>query len=493
MKRIKYLIPLVALLFFSCEDYLGDNINPNAPSPDQVTPNLQLATAQTASYREISRNMNRLGNFFMNNWGINVNSFAATNPQEYSLQLDNNFYTSIWDNTMLNTSNFTSIINHPAANYDNHKAIAMIMKSYYFQYLVDIYGDIPYFQIHRGSENLTPAYDDDQVVYRALYDQLDEAIMMIDNASASVNAVGSEDVIFAGDMDSWKRLANTIKLRLLLRQSDMTDADTMTYLNDKFTNDLATAQFLNSDATINPGYSSSTAERQNPFYNLMYETNDAEKDAHRYFRASKYMGDLLNNTGDPRRGLIFQTFSGQVQGVIQGDVSQNGGGTAPASISALGAGIVVDHSQDGYIMTYAESLFLQAEAAHKGYLGGNPQALFDMAIEASCNQLGTTEGGYVGYINTQVGKGYAVGTPAQKVEAIMYQKNIALQGSVNAMESFIEYTRTGLIDNIPMATGSTKPNKPRRLLYPTSEYVGNSANVPAQGDIYSEGPFWFNH
>ena len=72
------------------------------------------------------------------------------------------------------------------------------------------------------------------------------------------------------------------------------------------------------------------------------------------------------------------------------------------------------------------------------------------------------------------------------------QKNIALQGTSQALEAFIEYTRTGLIDNVPGSIlGATQANRPRRLLYPTSEYTSNAANVPAQGNVFATGSFWF--
>lgn len=499
MKKLKYVLPIVAsLLLFSCDDYLDVNTSPNNPQLSQLTPDLTLANAQTGPYRTLTRTMNRLGNFFMNNWGMNVNSFAATSPQEFSLALDNAFYSGIWDGLYTSTANLSNIINHEAPNYENHKAIAKILKAYYFQYLVDIYGDVPYFGAHQGASNTSPKYDDDQVIYRDLVVQIEDAINMINTPGAK--AVGNEDVVMHGNMDQWKKFAYTLKLRILLRQANLaqTDAATQTYLNDEFA-ELAGVTFLDANATINPGYSNGSVSQQNPFYSLMYQVDGTtENNEFRFVRASKYMGDKLNSSPvDPRRGRIFGLVGGTVQGVLQGDLAVVNGGTAPASISPLGTGIVTSSSQNGYMMLLSESLLLQAEAVHRGYLTGNAQTLFDQAINASMAQLGATAGTYVADVNLIVGKGYgAIGaTSAQQIEAIMYQKNIALQGGINAMESFIEYTRTGLIDAIPLAiNGVTKANKPRRLLYPTSELVGNTANVPAQtvNSVFTTGPFWKN-
>ncbi|RXR20461.1 SusD/RagB family nutrient-binding outer membrane lipoprotein [Flavobacterium amnicola] len=494
MKKLKYFLPAIAMMLFSCDDYLDVNTSPNDPQLSQITPDLALANAQTGPYRTMARRMNRLGNFFMNNWGMNVNSFAVTAPPEYSLAIDNNFYSDIWDNIYLNTANLTNIINHKAVGYDNHKAIAKIMKAFYFQYLVDIYGDIPYSEAHLGSENTSPKYDDDLAIYRDLVNQVDQAIAMMNTPGAI--AVGSEDVIFKGDMSRWEEFGNTLKLRLLLRQTDSGVA-LSTYLSDGFAS-LAGKSFLNADAKINPGYSKAGIAQQNPFYALLYQVDETtENQEMRFVRASKYMGDKLNSgPTDPRRGRLFSLIGGTVQGVIQGDLAVVNGGTAPASISTLGPALVKNSAQDGFVMTLAESKFLQAEAAHEGYLAGDAQTLFNEGITASMAQLGATPGTYVVDVNLVAGKGYgAIGaTAAQQLEAIMYQKNIALQGGLNALESFIEYTRTGLIDTIPLTiVGATQPNKPRRLLYPNSELVGNTANVPAQSvnSAFSTGPFWY--
>ena len=103
--------------------------------------------------------------------------------------------------------------------------------------------------------------------------------------------------------------------------------------------------------------------------------------------------------------------------------------------------------------------------------------------------LGATPGSYLIGIDGKPGLGWNAGT---NIESIMTQKWIALNG-INALESFIEYNRTGY-PNIPLATTAQFPNRPRRLMYPTSELVSNSANVPSVtlNQIFVQGPFWYN-
>ena len=495
MKKIKLIIPIIALSLFSCSDYLDTNTSPNSPTGSQVTPNLALAGAQTNTYRTLARTGNIFGNLMLNNWGYNVNSFAVTTPEEFTLAYTNNTYAGIWDGFFIASSNFTNIVNHPSADYDNHKAIAKICKSYYFQYLVDMYGDIPYTEVHLGSANLAPAYDDDQAIYRDLVVQIEEAIEMIQNPTANTIAVGAEDVIMNGDMNRWVQFGNTLKMRLLLRQSEMTDGETQAYIASEFA-ELASASFITEDATINPGYDNTRDDRHNPYYNLFFEVNGDEKQSSRLYRASEYFAlQLEASPKDPRGPRLFTPLAGVIVGVRQGDASQIGGGTAPANISKIGPGVIIAPTQDGYMMTLAEALLLQAEAAHRGYLAGDAQSLFNQAILASISQLGGTPGNYVTDINTILGKGYGAfgATTRDQLEAIMYQKNIAVSAT-NALEVYIEMTRTGFIDDIPLVTAVvTQPNRPRRLLYPNSEYVGNTANVPQQtvNDIFTSGAFWF--
>lgn len=497
MKKIKLILPLIAFTLFSCDNYLDVNDSPNNPSADQITPNLSLSGVQNNSYRVLVQRMNELGNVFMNNWGANVNSFTGGYAEEFGITMSNNFYEDIWNSLYRNTYEFSNIINHPSADYDNHKAIAKIMKSFYFQYLVDIYGDIPYSEAHQGVNNVTPAYDDDQAIYRDLIVQLDSAIDMINNAPSNTVAVGSEDVMLGGDMNAWVKFANTLKLRILLREATKaeTDAATATYLNDQFA--ALDQNFVDQNITINPGYSNASDAQQNPWMNLMQNLNEETityRTAYNFRRASNYIaGRLNNNPVDPRRGRLFTLIGGSVVGVLQGDSSQPTG-TAPLDISKLGPGLVINSAQDGYVMLLAESLLLQAEAAERGYITADPQALFDAAVVASCLQLGVTQANadtYVTNVNAVDGKGYTAST--NKIEAIMYQKSIALNG-INGLEAWIEYTRTGLIDNIPMPMPGASPTgkKPLRLMYPTSELASNSANVPAQSvnDVFTTGPFW---
>lgn len=502
MKKIKFILPFViGLSLFSCDDYLDINDDPNNPTSDLVTPDLALPAGLSRPFATFTTQSNELGNVWTNAWGGNVNNITGIFSQEFSLAITNSFRQSIWDNTYLTTATLTDIINYNSANYDNHKAIAYLTRAFYMQYIVDLYGDAPFSQMHQGSDNLTPGYDVDQDIYKDLVANIDDALALIENADADDITVGSEDVVYGGAMSEWVKFGNTLKLRLLVRQATLAqeggDAATDTYLTDQF--DLmntAGVEFITSDVTINPGYNDTDDTQINPFY-LRYGLTSAG-DLGSWAEAivaTEYFVDYTDGTitgvFDNRLTALFaQVPGGGYVGALQGD----DGITAPDDLSFLGAGLVIDYSQDGIMMTAAESYLLQAEAVQRGYLTSSMSAidLFHEGITQSFLTLGLTAGDAMAYY----GNADAVadlGWSGNVYKSIARQKWLGLTG-INGLEAFIELTRSGVIDEIPLAAGTTPaqhPNKPRRLLYPTSEFVSNSANVPSIPSIYTNGVFWY--
>jgi len=490
MKMIKYkyiTIALLSLSLFSCDSFLDINESPNNIQVEDITPRLLLPGSMSNIVRVQSRTMNQLGNIYMQNWGGDVNNFTGANTDEYTLSIDNTFYSGIWDGLYPALGNFQRIINYDSENYDNHKAMALIMKSFYMQYLVDLYGDCPYTEAWLFQENVTPAYDDDKEIYRALITNIDDAIALFYGANADDNVVAAEDVMFGGNANKWLRFANTLKIRILLRQSELTDGDTQTYLTDEFAKVQAFGQFLDENAGINPGYSADAAAQLPPFYSLFRTTTAAGTSYDSYVRATAYISDFLNGTVntviDPRRGRLYTLEGGVIAGAVQGET------TGPDPMSAVGPGLIIGNTQDASVMTLAEGQFLLAEAIEKGYLTGDAQTEFEAGITASFTYLGAgSAAGYIGAIATVDGLGWS----GDHIQSIMTQKWLATNG-INAIESWIDYTRTGF-PNVPLATTATNTKRPYRLLYPTSEYVANSANVPnlLLAQIFVEGPFWKN-
>ncbi|TGD57980.1 SusD/RagB family nutrient-binding outer membrane lipoprotein [Flavobacterium humi] len=491
---------IIATFFVSCEDYIDVNKDPNSPEVSELTPDNILPGAQTTTATTFGTRMNQLGNLMSVSWSANATDFTSPFINEFKYNVTTTFYDDIWDNLYQRTSNFSHIEKYQdGQNWDHHRAIAKIMKSFYFQYLVDLYGDLPYTQIHNSTDFLFPKYDDDKATYRLLITQLDDAINLIDNTDdTTVRSVVAFDVMMHGDMPKWKRFANTLKLRILLRQSQLADADTQTYLTQQFANlQNSGAQFLaaNEDVTINPGYLNSDG-KQNPFYATY--GRDPQGDAtstNNLVGPSKFTADFLRgllpgrSVVDPRRLRLYTSRtagSTTITGVAQG--------ASTGRPSRLGPAIIKGSNQDMIIMQSAESLFLQAEAAQRGYLAGNAQALFENGINASFAILGSTPTEAANYITLSQGVNTVGWTgSANKIEAIITQKWIA-NNCINGIESWIELTRTGFPSGMPLPLTTNSATRPIRLLYPASEYSGNTNNVPNQtaADAFTSPVFWDN-
>lgn len=546
MKNNKFLITILAatlsLSAVSCSnDYLDVNDNPNAIQAEEITPELMLPGAITTAYRTQAGTMMQFGNLMMNSWAGNSYTIAGPYSREFSLSsVDNTFYRGIWEGLYPRIANFDQMERFKNSNHeqDYYIAIAKIMKAYYMQYIVDLYGDAPYSEAFLGQQNTTPKYDNDTDIYKSLISKLEEANTLIDNAQSSTDfhpLEPSSDVVFSGDMDKWKALSNTIKLRLLIRMSKVT-GDLATYRNTKLQS-LSNATFIDEEVTVNPGYSSASDDKMNPFI-LNWARNASGQQVSNYavvvvseHMANSLEGNVILNdsnyskfTGlkDPRRSRLFTNvtsvdaggnpFTG-LKGVRQGNVpgqpgvpvnnvntSKLGTGnfSGATAISTWGDVIAANNARGGVLFSRAESNLLQAEAALRWptiFSAINASAKFATAITANGAWLGanaTQISSYVTAANARPGLGWT-GSDTQKIEAIMTQKWIALT-NINPTEMFIEYNRTGY-PFTPMATTAQFPNKPYRLVYPNSEYAANSANVPniSSAQVFVKNqftPFW---
>ncbi|WP_126652334.1 SusD/RagB family nutrient-binding outer membrane lipoprotein [Chryseobacterium aureum] len=535
MKKFKYTILgliVASMTLTSCDHYLDINENPNNIHAEAITPTLLFPGAVAQTYRTQATWMNRFGGLMMNSYAGNSYSFGSPFGNEYTLNVDSSFYPQIWDGLYRNVSNFVAIekFDNSTHKYDNYLAAAKVMKAFYMQTIVDLYGDAPYSEAFMGQANATPKYDNDEEIYRSLILGINDAITIIDNGNAAALELGSTDIVFQGDMDNWKRLANTVKLRLLVRMSKVTGS--MATFRDQQLQTLSGADFVESDVLVNPGYSAANDDQQNPFFGYyVRNSSNSQLQNNTLFTASEHVATCLNGNPynmtenvyqkfngiiDGRRGRMFSliTYNGLsvVKGVRQGATpGQPGAPTDLTTVSRFGNGWIfgagspssnaqltsVGSAKAGVIMTRSESDFLQAEAAlrYPSVFSFNGQTKFESGIKASFDYLYAATGAsaaYITAIQSKVGLGWT-GTNDNKIEAIMTQKWLATAG-INPTESFIDYNRTGF-PITPMATTSAKPNKPYRLMYPSSEYVANSANVPqiSNAQCFTKNqttPFW---
>lgn len=482
----KILIALFVVGFTtSCSDDFFD-VNDSQNSAVSSTPSLSLPVAQKYSVDVLQGNynsMNTLGNLWSYTWAAGGDYVYFTDETAYLIT--STFRTSTFSSAyLLPLRNYDVVEKNTDPKFSNYVAIAKIMKAFHFQYLVDAYGDIPYFQALQAGANTTPAYDDANVIYDDLIVQLTAAQDLIANADATAVKPGANnDIMLQGNMAMWAKFANTIKLRILLRQSEKAGLVSQADFDAAVDNGIG---FLGAGENIfaNPGYVND-ANKQNPFYGAFGKTvaGDPASNANAT-RATDYAISKLAT--DPRRSRIYSPAgsSSNFIGIAQNNV----GGPVSAALSGIGPGILKSASQDGVIMLAAESLLLQAEAASKGYITGDAEALYNAGVQASFDYLGA--GSSAAYL---VDYPYPADT-AFNLQAIIYQKWVALMG-INGFETWIEYRRTGFPADLPVAPNqSASTTIPVRLLYPSSEYAANPNNVPTQTSsaAFTSKVFWQN-
>src|SRR4249919_1073046 len=96
-----------------------------------------------------------------------------------------------------------------------------------FQELVDLFGNIPYHDAFHGAELTRPTYDNAQDIYNDLQKVLDTAIQyfQLPVSSKFTDATKVVDIVNHGDVHKWIKFANTLKLRLLICQSEVSGFD----------------------------------------------------------------------------------------------------------------------------------------------------------------------------------------------------------------------------------------------------------------------------
>ncbi len=517
MKKFLTILITLAVAGSSCKkDYLNLTNNPNVPSA--ATPNLLLS----AALKTTADIVNGPGYVMYAAWVGYLSQ--STNYQPFVTLEQYQFTTStydVWTPNYLNLSNYKALaLSTPEPNY---QAISKIMTAYDYEALVDNYNNVPYNTALQGTNVLNPTYTSGQAIYLDLMKQLDAAIVLIQNAPASALNPAAADIMFNGKMNNWIKFANTLKLRLCLRESTnpslAADFATLTAAV-KATQSLG---YLDGTiaATVNPGYLNSDANggQQSPLWRNYGTTQSgsAQTDNAQY-QANTFAANFFGSNNDPRLTRVYSPSStagaagatnlvaGSAVNVYNGVAvvstsfgdaqppkgTVNGSNNVGLSPSKIGPGLLKSATQNAVIMSSAEALFLQSEAAARGVISGDPVALYNAGITASFVDEGLTAAQATSYY-TQAAIAYpAAGSLETQVQAIITQKWAALD-VFGAFEAFNEERRTGY-PNVPTSIypGANAPNQVTRIFYPFVEYQTNAASVAAQGtlDKFTSKIFW---
>lgn len=504
---------LGGVLFSGCKKgFLDVNTNPN--NPQTVAPGLILPAAEVKTAAVVvDPNLATL-NVWMDYWAFSPNYAVAQDVRDYKVTPST--FGGAWNDLYTNAYDYQNIINASVISNDPAmEGIGRTMKSFLMQWAVDMWNNVPYSEAFKAALNQTPAYQSGQVVYDSLYIDLNRAIAKFKTPNITT-PTSAQDVMFGGNMKKWIKFANTIKLRILLREFNklgLAAIQSKIAADSNFAGGNVDNLFLQAgeSALVNPGYAN-TPNKQSPFFsNFGYDPAGTKLPNNDYYKIASYEASFYASQDDYRLfyvaknvsagGVILPAWGGTFH-FLGNEMGTQGTTTNTYSdvTDDKNGGAAGDQPYHGPtdpqpIMADFESLFLQSEAIQRGLFTGDAQAKFELGeLQSFIFDFDRVDGAGSGasYITN------LVPTPQNnwamapdKIALIITQKWAALN-EVNFWEPYIEYRRTGA-PNITLSSSPTRANNvPVRLPYPQTEFDLNGAHVGSQGgtNILSDKVWW---
>lgn len=486
MKKFIISIIVLSTTFIGCNTDLDINRDPDALNPNNAPLSAQLPAGITGIIGTEGAGMAIIGGMWSQYWTQSNSANQYKSIDNYSIgTADYNF---IWNGMYDALGDIRNVKRRALAEGNwNYYLIATTLEVQASQVLTDFYGSIPYKEAN-NSAILEPKFNTGEEIYTFMIEDLNNALSK-DLAESKGIIPGKDDFIFAGNMVNWTKFANTLKLKIYMRQ---TNSSRKAIADAGITQMLAAGtQFLNVDAGMildKDGISifSDAINQSNP----LFEFNNRRLNVATNLRMSTTLFSILDGNSDSRLDEYYLAGNALNQGDFNNPV---GAGTI--------AIVNLKPITPAYLMAREESLLLQAEAKERYSGGTGAKALYDAAVNANFTKYGLSGAAFVA-----TGGAYAyptTGTFEQKLESIITQKWIASFPG-NGFEAFFETNRTGYpkTSAVPQSSPSYVPGQiayavngttsglfPKRLAYPLSERNANS-NTPSLIPITT--PVWWN-
>lgn len=456
MKKLLF-AAAAALAITSCTSDLSD-LNVNGKAPESVPSGALFANAVMGYY-----DFDAVQNVNLNNlrlWSQHWTQTTYVDESNFNLNerdVNGNTFVRMYVTVIRDCEEArTAVMNGPESAAAKAASVAAIevMEVMAYQYLVDLFGDVPYSEAL--SETNVPKYDAGSAIYMDLLARLDAATADLSGS----NTFGSSDIIYGGDAAAWKKAANSLMLRMAVRMIGY-DAAAAKSWGEKA---IAGGVFMSSADDMRLYYSSAPPHTH-PMWETLVQSGRTD------YVASATLGDVLNGLADPRRAGFFKNLGGSdsVTGAPHGfqvnyyDYSQPG--------TAL-----EDPTWSHAAISYVEVEFLMAHAAVAGWAGaGDAATHYENGIRASIEEWGGSSADADAYMMHPL-VAFSSTTAATQIGV---QKWIAMYS--NAFEA---YAAVRMYD-LPMQTAALAGTvTPTRYSYPLDEYSLNTTNVQAAAANY---------
>ncbi len=497
MKKINkfyYSLLIVLVLFTSCDKGFDEmNINPIALT--SVEPAFQLNNAIVASafaYGNLSYETTIVKQM--------ITPFSGVGSAGNYNQDNRNVASGNWNRYYRTViRELVDVIEKTKSdpNQTNLYNTARIWKAYAFMVLTDTYGDIPYTQAGLGYLNGTvkPTYDSQEAAYTDILKELETAGAALDASKTKV----TREVLYNGDILKWKKLGYSLMLRAAMRLSKIKPAIASSYVAKAVAGGLMQSGV--DDAVIRH-----TANFPNDVGNQLNGGQSA------FFYLAEDFVNFLKTNNDPRLTSIAVRYVGALSGANQTEAKANrtasvqigmplgyDNTTISGPVAANGLKSLWDYSQldrtrmanpqaPTFLVTYAQTQLLLAEAAVRNWTTGDPAVLYANGIRAHMNQLALY--GTASAVTTSNIDAYISANPLDVTKALeQINTQYWVASFLNGPEAFANFRRSGF----PVLTPNLFPGKDlktetfiRRLTYPDAELNVNRENV--QQAISRQGP-----
>ncbi|MBS7562807.1 SusD/RagB family nutrient-binding outer membrane lipoprotein [Mucilaginibacter sp. Bleaf8] len=486
-QKFSVLLASACLALQACDKGFEDmNTNPNAssnPTPSYVFTKalldgagdvltlLQGTMQYTTSYNDVA--------------GFGAKYVLSQNQQSWTV-FNNAYPKEINEITQV----ITAVSGKP--ELVNQLAAARVWRAYCFSRVTDLYGDVPYAQAAKGytEANYKPAYDEQKNIYADILKELDEAAASFD--ASKVN-FGAADLIYAGDVTRWKKFAYSLMLRQAMRMTKVDATAARTWAQKAIAGGVI---LEDADIAKVNGYVPAGQDiNKNPLALWMYNsdynpanfgTNNPE--------GGKFQDVFINylkNNKDPRLGVLAVVWTSRTKvdtaAALQKGMSATLG-TKPADFATYSEpnpATLLKFESPYFLLTNAETNFLLAEAALRGWYNGTSVgaayengirasmrqwALYGAAGNISTNQIDT----YIRYHQLNTAGGFE-----SQMEQIYTQFWVGV--FPNSQEVFATYRRTGFPALTPnnYVGNATGGKIFRRMQYPNTEQNLNGQNYQA--------------
>lgn len=460
MKKYILVTLFIAVGLFGCTaDFEETNTNPN--QPEEVSADLLLSTVlSTIADRTVTTGWGN-GNIVAQ-LSAKIN-FTGFDRYDWGSESDlwNHFYGILPEiKIILESARDESTRNRSL------EGVALIMQSYVFSGITDNWGDVPFTEALDGvNGNFTPAYDDQEVIYDAIIQDLEIAETLLRTG----DPIFGGDIIFGGNLEKWRKFANSLRLRYLLRISGKRNV--ATEIQEIFNSGVFIA---NNEDNALMVYPATTLIDSWPISRSRIGSFDE-------FRMSETVETVLKQFNDERLQKWFQPtdnpaddpdlFVGLPNGLSEDNASNFNGGASNVSRFRQSFFFNSPNSVKAALMQAAEVHFIFAEAIQRGLINGNAANFYNQGIRLSFEYWEVDQD-----LETYLSQDGV--TYDGQLETIIIQKWLA--SFLVGFEAWYDFRRTGLPSFIvPGQDNVNNGRVPVRFLYPDSEQTLNPVNFEA--------------